>query len=259
MTLFQAVIMAFAQGVTEFLPISSSGHLAIIPYICNFQQEVSITFDVMLHIATLAAVVIFLWKDIVSIVKGLFSGKKNSWAIVLKIVLAVIPAAIAGLIFRDQITGMFYSPQLVGWAYFGTAALLFLTFFIKEGKKKMVAITWGDCIMIGIFQAFALIPGFSRSGFTLIGALLVGMKSEEAFRFSFLISIPAILGAFVLEAGSLDSLNLLFNPASIIAFFVAVIVGLIALWILKWIVQMKKLYWFGFYCLALGILLISIY
>ncbi|MCK5848829.1 MAG: undecaprenyl-diphosphate phosphatase [Caldisericia bacterium] len=259
MTIFQAVIMAFAQGITEFLPISSSGHLAVIPFIFNFQNEISLSFDILLHMATLIAVVIFLWKDIVEIFKGMISGKKDTWVLVLKIILAIVPAAIVGLLFKDQITKLFFDPKLVGFAYFGTAALLFLTFFLKDGDKGISSITWGDCLMIGIFQAFALIPGFSRSGFTLVGAILIGMKSLDAFKFSFLISIPAILGAFILEIGSIESTAALFSSASLIAFFVAVVVGLGALWILKWILKMKKLYWFGFYCVALGIMLIATY
>lgn len=259
MTFIEAFILAFAQGVTEFLPISSSGHLAIIPFLFHFQTQSSIAFNVMLHVATLIAVIIFLWKDICSIVGGIFSGKKESWSLVGKILLAVIPAGIVGIAFEDTISHIFIEPQIVGWAYFGTAALLFLSYFLKDGNKTMQTITWTDCLLIGVFQAFALVPGFSRSGFTLVGALLIGMRKEDAFRFSFLVSIPAILGAFLLEATSVESIKMLTTPSSITAFVVAILVGLASLWLLKIILKSKKLYWFGFYCLALGIVLITIF
>jgi undecaprenyl-diphosphatase len=259
MTLFQSFIMAFSQGITEFLPISSSGHLAVIPFLLQFPQRVPLSFDVMLHIATLVAVIIFLWKDIKTIVKGLWIIDKSMWSLFTKIIIAVIPAAMVGLFLKDPISHMFQSPQLVGWAYFGTAGLLFLTFFITDGKKDMLSITWLDCLLIGIFQAFALVPGFSRSGFTLVGALLVGMKKDQAFRFSFLISIPAILGAFVLEVSEMGSLDSFFTFPVFVSFVVALLVGLGALWILRWFLQTKKLHWFGFYCLGLGILLLILY
>ena len=259
MTLFQSIIMAFAQGVTEFLPVSSSGHLAVIPFLFQFPEQVPLAFDIMLHVATLVAVIIFLWKDIQTIAKGLWVFNKTTWNLFLKIIIAVVPAAIVGIFFKQPIAHMFQSPQLVGWAYFGTAGLLFLTYFLKEGSKDMLSITWMDCILIGVFQAFALVPGFSRSGFTLVGALLVGMKKDQAFRFSFLISIPAILGAFVLEMFEMGSVQSMFTLPIFISFMIAILVGLGALWILRWFLQTKNLHWFGFYCVALGILLIVLY
>jgi undecaprenyl-diphosphatase len=259
MTLFQSFIMSFAQGITEFLPISSSGHLAVIPFLLQFPQQVPLSFDIMLHVATLVAVIIFLWKDIKTIAKGLWIIDKPMWGLLTKIIIAVIPAAIVGIFLKDPISHMFQSPQLVGWAYFGTAGLLFLTFFLTDGKKDMLSITWLDCLLIGIFQAFALVPGFSRSGFTLVGALLVGMKKDQAFRFSFLISIPAILGAFILEVSEMGSLESFFTLPTLLSFVVALLVGLGALWILRWFLQTRNLHWFGFYCLGLGILLLILY
>lgn len=259
MTLFQSFIMSFAQGITEFLPISSSGHLAVIPFLLQFPQQVPLSFDIMLHVATLVAVIIFLWKDIKTIAKGLWIIDKPMWGLLTKIIIAVIPAAIVGIFLKDPISHMFQSPQLVGWAYFGTAGLLFLTFFLTDGKKDMLSITWLDCLLIGIFQAFALVPGFSRSGFTLVGALLVGMKKDQAFRFSFLISIPAILGAFILEVSEMGSLESFFTLPTLLSFVVALLIGLGALWILRWFLQTRNLHWFGFYCLGLGILLLILY
>ncbi|MDD4029299.1 MAG: undecaprenyl-diphosphate phosphatase [Caldisericia bacterium] len=259
MTLFQSFIMSFAQGITEFLPVSSSGHLAIIPFLLQFPEEVPLSFDIMLHVATLFAVIIFLRKDIQAIVKGLWIIDKPTWGLLTKIIIAVIPAGIVGIFFKDPISHMFQNPSLVGWAYFGTAGLLFLTFFLKDGTKDMLSITWIDCLLIGIFQAFALVPGFSRSGFTLVGALLVGMKKDQAFRFSFLISIPAIVGAFILEASEMESLDSFFTIPVLLSFVVALLVGLGALWILRWFLQTKNLHWFGFYCTALGILLLILY
>ena len=200
MNFLQVVLLSIVQGVTEFLPISSSGHLVIIPELFNFVVKPTILFDITLHLGTLFAVVFFLWKDIVEIVKGICFGKKEYWILTFKIIVAVIPAAIMGVIFGDLIDAFFFqTPLLVGYAYFGTALILLVTLFLKDKGKTMFTITWWDALIIGLLQACALLPGLSRSGFTLVGALLVGMKKKEAFRFSFLIAIPAILGAFLLE------------------------------------------------------------
>ncbi|MDZ4121028.1 MAG: undecaprenyl-diphosphate phosphatase, partial [Candidatus Cloacimonadaceae bacterium] len=143
-------------------------------------------------------------------------------------------------------------------AYFGTAAILFLMVLFYKGKKIMKDLKWSDALIIGLFQAMALVPGFSRAGFTLFGALLVGMEKTEALRFSFLISIPAILGAFVLELASLESSPI--SPGiAVVALLVSAISGLIAIFILKHYLKNSRLHMFGLYCLGLGILLISLF
>lgn len=255
MTFFQVILLSFVQGLTEFLPVSSSGHLVIVPELLHFTTQPTILFDLTLHLGTLAAVVLFLWKDILQIIHGLIQKKTEYWFIVFKIALAIVPAAIVGFLFDDFIDILFFQNVLfVGYAYFGTALVLFLTFFLKDKGKTMFTVTWWDVLVIGLMQACALVPGFSRSGFTLVGALLVGMKRKEAFKFSFLISIPAILGAFIFK---LPDIQLEAFPVSfILGFFVSMIVGFFSLFLLKNLLKKQRLYWFSIYCLFIAILTI---
>jgi len=252
MTFFQVILLSFVQGITEFLPVSSSGHLVLVPAFLKFAVKPSIFFDVTLHLGTLFAVVAFLWKDIVHIIDGICQGKKEHWILIFKLIVAVLPAAVIGFLLNDYIEIIFENPLFVGYAYFGTALLLFLTIFLKDKGKTMFTITWWDALMIGLFQACALVPGFSRSGFTLVGALVVGMKKKDAFRFSFLIAIPAILGAFLfkLPEMQMDS-GMSFY---VVGFLVAMIVGFFSLILLKMIFKKSRLYLFAIYCLLLAIL-----
>jgi undecaprenyl-diphosphatase len=251
MTFLQVILLSFIQGITEFLPVSSSGHLVIVPALLNFVTNPSILFDVTLHLGTLFAVIAFLWKDIVQIVKGVCEGKKEYWTLIFKIVVAVIPAAVLGLLFNDTLEAIFQFPLLVGYAYFGTAILLFLTLFLKDKGKTMFTITWWDALIIGILQACALVPGFSRSGFTLVAALVVGMKKKEAFRFSFLIAIPAILGAFLFKLPEMNMESGL--GLYMVGFLIAMVVGFFSLYLLKIILKKSRLYLFAIYCLLLAI------
>lgn len=251
MTFLQVILLSFIQGLTEFLPVSSSGHLVIVPALLKFTTTPSILFDVTLHLGTLLAVIAFLWKDIVHIVKGLIHRKKEYWILLFKIIIAVFPAAIMGLLFNKELEMIFQFPLFVGYAYFGTAMLLFLTLFLKDKGKTMFTITWWDALIIGLMQACALVPGFSRSGFTLVAALVVGMKKKEAFRFSFLISIPAILGAFLFKLPDMRMESGL--PLYMVGFLIAMIVGFFSLYLLRLILKKSSLYLFAIYCLLLAI------
>lgn len=253
MNFLQVFILSFVQGITEFLPISSSGHLVFIPVLMNFPPP-TVFFDVLLHLGTLVAVILFLWKDIAQIFEGLFKRKKEYWLLALKLIIAVIPAALAGFLLKKSIENLFTSPKMVGYAYFGTAIILFITFFLNDKGKTIFSLTWLDALFIGLFQAFALVPGFSRSGFTLVAALMVGMKKSDAFRFSFLIAIPAILGAFLIKLPDMTLENNM--GLYMTGFVIAMIVGFFALYLLKLILKKSKLYWFGVYCLLLAVFLI---
>ena len=189
------------------------------------------------------------------IMNGLIQKKKEYWTLVLKISLALVPAVIVGFLFDDLIDFFFFQNTLyVGYAYFGTALILFLTLFLKEKGKTMFTISWWDVTTIGLLQACALVPGFSRSGFTLAGALLVGMKRKEAFKFSFLVSIPAILGAFLLKLPDMQQETIPFSL--VVGFFISMIVGFFALFLLKMLLKKSRLYWFAIYCFFLAIFLV---
>lgn len=251
MTFLQVLLLSFVQGLTEFLPVSSSGHLVLVPALLHFTTKPTILFDITLHLGTLFSVIFFLWKDIVQILVGICQGKREHWILTFKVIVAVIPAAILGLLLNDYIDILFENPLYVGYAYFVTALLLFLTLFLKDKGKTMFTITWWDALIIGLLQACALVPGFSRSGFTLVAALLVGMKKKEAFRFSFLIAIPAILGAFLFKLPDMRMESGI--GMYIFGFLIALIVGFFSLYLLKMVLKKSRIYWFALYCLLLGI------
>lgn len=261
MNFFQAFILGTVQGLTEFLPVSSSGHLAFLPYFMNLSGDVPLSFDVLLHLGTLIAVIVFLKDELLKIIKGFFSFERETIMLIVKIIIALIPVVIVGVIFNDSIELLFYSPKNVGFAFFGTALLLFLTIFLKAEKKTLLTLTYIDALIIGVFQSLALVPGFSRSGFTLFGALLVGMKKREAFNFSLILSIPAIIGAFLFELiseSNPSTINISMG-VNIFAFVISLLTGFFAIKLLYSVVKNSKLYLFGFYCLILGIILIAIF
>ena len=261
MTIVEVIFLSIAQGLTEFFPVSSSGHLAIIPHMFGFSMQNPVAFDIFLHLGTLGAVLIFLWKDLIFILKRVLQKDNSVYPLLIKIVVALIPAIIVGLLFNDMISILFEDITkvgLIGYAFLGTAFLLFISIFFLRGKKTMESFTYSDALVIGIFQALALVPGFSRSGFTLFGALLVGLKKKEAFKFSFLISIPVILGASLLEVKDIQALDISFGKM-VLGFILALMTGLVALIWLKKLLIHAKLWVFGIYCTLLGILVVGLF
>ena len=202
-TIIQTLVFGIIQGIAEFLPISSSAHLVLVPYLFNWQYR-GLEFDVALHFGTAIAVIAFFWRDWVKIFHNAFSPKsatdetypKN---LLWQIVVATIPAAIAGMILSSYIEDCFHSPLLlaINLAVFG---LLLWLVDLKAGKEKQTAnISFANSLLVGFAQVFALIPGVSRSGITVLAARSLGLPREKAARFSFLIGTPATLGAFLVE------------------------------------------------------------
>ena len=260
MTLGSVIVLAIVQGLTEFFPVSSSGHLAVFPYMFGMKIQNPVAFDIFLHLGTLGAVVLFLWRDIMNILHRLTRQDRTIYPLLLKILIALIPAMIAGLLFNNFISSLFEDITRVGYigyAFLGTALLLFLSILFFRGKKTMETFTYTDALIIGIFQALALVPGFSRSGFTLFGALVVGLKRKEAFKFSFLISIPVILGAALLELREIQGLEIS-SVYLVLGFMVALFTGLFALIWLKKLLGQAKLWLFGLYCALLGVLVLGL-
>lgn len=251
--IIQAIILGIVQGITEWLPISSSGHLAILQ---NFMEtSPPVIFDIMLHIGTLVAVFIIFWKDIVNIVKAVLTlDKKNKdFKLGTYIILGSIPTAIIGFIFRDLFKSFYHSMTAVGIALIVTGLILLFTKNAK-GKKKL---TWVDALIVGTVQGLAIIPGISRSGSTISAALYRKVDRYEAARYSFLLSVPAILGAAIFEAGDLANGAVALMP-TIIGTLIAAVSGYFALkWLLKLILA-KKLHVFSWYCFAIGIILLVI-
>lgn len=247
MSLFEALFLALVQGLTEFLPISSSGHLVLFQKLLGIVRP-PIFFDILLHLGTLGSIVIFFRKEIGDLLLN-WRKQLNTW---LFIILGSIPAAFAGFFFNSKVESAFNSLLLVGiaWIFFGTLLLLTSKLKIKNRPKK---ITWKDSLFVGIFQALALLPGISRSGSTISAGLIRELPRETAFKLSFLLAIPAILGATILEIKDVNSVQA-FSPIPILSMLIAGTVGYFALVLLQKTLKSEKFYLFGFYCLVVGAL-----
>lgn len=192
MTLFQAVVLGIVQGLTEFLPISSSGHLVLFQKYFGLKESV-LTFDVLLHMGTLVAVLAVFWKDIVSMIR-------RPWQkLTLLIILATIPTGLMGLGLKDFFERLFESGRTIGVEFIITGFIIWLADRIRPKNKSVEDISHFDAVFVGLMQGIAILPAISRSGLTIAGSLFRGINREAAARFSFLVSIPAIAGAAVLD------------------------------------------------------------
>jgi len=266
MSIIHAVLLGIIQGLTEFLPVSSSGHLVLFQKLFGI-SEPALLFDTMLHVGTLAAVVVVLWKDIWAILRKLIQP------LTLYLIIATIPTVIAALVFRKPLERAFETGHFLGFAFLMTSALLIAAELLaKKGASKGAAvknaatINWLDALVIGIMQAIAIIPGVSRSGATLSGALSRGLNRDFAARFSFLLSIPAILGAVVFQlkdlakggapeagvtaAGGIGAAAMIAGTIS------AAIVGFFAVRLMLKIVREKSLWGFAIYTGVLGLVVL---
>ncbi|MFT6054826.1 MAG: undecaprenyl-diphosphatase [Roseivirga sp.] len=254
MTLFEAIILGIVQGLTEFLPVSSSGHLEIVKTILgdtSVPQE-SLLLTVVLHAATALSTIVIFRNDILSLLKGLFQFKNNDqFQYSLKIVVSMIPAAIIGVLFDEEIETLFGGQiLLVGSMLIITGGLLFLADKAKKTSKK---VTMPNAIVIGISQAIAILPGISRSGATISTAVLLGIDREKAARFSFLMVVPLILGKMAKDILSGDLAASQIESSLLIAGFIAAfLAGLIACeWMIA-LVKKSQLKYFSYYCFVVG-------
>jgi len=256
MDIFQSIFLGIIQGITEFLPVSSSGHLVVFQKIFGF-VEPPIFFDTLIHFATLIAVVFYLRKELLALLKSI--KEKESQKIIGLIVLGTIPVVIVGFLIKDEISHIFNSFNLLGFSFLITSLILFSTMFFKNCVKDIKNLNWLDSLFIGVFQALAILPGISRSGSTISATLFRGAKREDAFRFSFLLAIPAITGAMVLQIIQIDQ-SFINNGffANLAGFLSAMVFGLISLKILEKITVKGKLHYFAVYCLVLGLIILFI-
>jgi undecaprenyl-diphosphatase len=254
MNVWQSIISGIVQGIAEFFPISSTGHLVLLHHFFGFDSS-QISFDIALHVATGLAVLVYFWRDIIS----LFTSERNLGMLVL---VGSVPTFIIGFLFAHTVEKFFVDIKLVGYALLVTGVWLLAANIVNKKilhniniqKKATVLYPW-KAIAIGTAQGIALIPGISRSGATISTGLLCGLGSNLAFRFSFLLLLPATLGATVYKLKNItqpipSASSLLYGCIS--AFFV----GLLALYLLNKILRQGRIYIFGFYCLALGALVI---
>jgi len=268
MNYINALYLAVLQGLTEFLPVSSSGHLVILQNILGV-KKVPVLFDLILHLGTTAAVVLFYRIEIYWILKDLVQylkyfnnskmrenvAKRGNLKLLMYIIVANLITGVIGFLLADRITSFFYIPKSVSVFLLVTAVVLISTKFIKTKDKPISQMDYSMPVVVGLAQSFAMLPGISRSGSTISAAMFMGMERVDAGRFSFLISIPSILGASVFEYLKTSSeISGISNGIYIFAFFVSFIVGLLALKLLVAFLKKGKLYVFGIYCLIAGIL-----
>ena len=263
MSILQSIILGIIQGLTEFLPISSSGHLAIIPYLFGWPNP-PFSFLVLVQVASLVAVITYYWNDILDISRAfifalrqrkLFMTQESSLAVY--IILATIPAGIAGLFLKDLVETAFKTPLAIAVFFLITAGLLALAEKFGRRFKSLKDIHSKQALIIGFFQALAIFPGLSRSGSTISGGMLQGLERPSAARFTFLLAIPILFAA-----GFLEIFDLLNAPGS--SLFIMYIPGLIASGVvsylsIRWLIRYltnHSLYIFSLYCLFMGVLIL---
>jgi len=253
---FESTILGIVQGLTEFLPISSSAHLVIIPYLLKIPPP-SIFFDTCLHLGTLFAIIAFWFSRIKRITGSIFTFKMDEdLKLGFLIIIGTIPTAIIAALFKNRLEELFKSPKSIAFLLIITGVLLFLTRFSKEKKEKIGIL---DALIIGVFQGIAISPGISRSGSCISSALFLGIKREPAFDFAFLLGIPAILSAFILKLkDALEKKEAFFVLPFSIGTIVAFIIGLISLFFLSKIMKKGEIHYFSYYCWLFGILMICI-
>ena len=262
MTILESVILGAVQGLTEFLPVSSSGHLQLFKELLGVEIEENLTFDVMLHAATVLSTIVVLWHEVWWIIKGLFSrGMNPEKSYFLKLVISMIPIGIVGLLLRDQIDALLGSPYImvvVGCMLLLTAVLLLFAYYAKPRIKE--DISYRDAFIIGLSQAVASMPGLSRSGTTIATGLLLGNKKEAVATFSFLMVLAPIMGQALLDVvGGNFALSGMDTMTLVAGFLSSFIVGCLACRFMIGIVKRGKLIWFALYCLVVGFVAIGTY
>ncbi len=264
MTLFQAFVLGIVQGLTEFLPISSTAHLILIPWLFNwtFKEDVAFVFNVLLQVGTLTAVVAYFWKDLWKIALAALSGLRQGkpfestdarlgWLVVA----ATVPAGLIGLLFKRYVEDLQRQPLLIATIVIG-AAVLFLVERISKHNRNLDSLTWVDAVLIGCSQVLALLPGVSRSAATMSGGLVRGLKREGAARFSFLMSVPILLAASLLALKDLIDLpgTKALLPALTVGFVTAAVVGFLSIhWLLGYLAR-RSMYIFAWYRIGFGLL-----
>lgn len=288
MTIVQAIILGVIQGLTEFLPVSSSGHLAIMKNILRMDLETGALYDVLLHVATLVAICIVMRKDIVklilefiSIVRDVFTNflifidrithKDDQYYIkimssayrrfVVLIIVSSIPTAIIGFLLNDIIETVENELLVPGICLIATAVIILISDFLADGTKKPKDATVYDAFAIGTAQGIATLPGLSRSGTTITACILCGFDRKFAVKYSFIMSMPAILGALILKLSKISSETVTGGDIAvyIVGMVIAAVVGYFALIFTTKLVQKKSFKYFAFYCFGIGVVSIIAY
>ncbi len=270
MSFLEAILLGIVQGLTEFIPVSSSAHLVLVPFFLGWQipEQSAFVFDVLVQLGTLLAVIIYFWRDLVAILNGflraLFHGRpfetpdaRMGWYLIL----ATIPAGIFGLLIKNQVEAAFSSPVATAIFLILTTGLLFLAEGVGKCTRTLGSLNWKDALVAGVFQALAVFPGVSRSGSTITGGMLRNLERPAAARFAFLMAVPVMLAAGLLAALDLRHVPGLasFLPVMAAGFITAAIVGYLSIrWLLSYLMR-HSLRVFAYYCLAISLVTFAVY
>lgn len=252
LTWWQGLFLGLVQGLTEFLPVSSSGHLVLAEHLVGYKPP-GVFFEVAVHVATLLSVLVAYRARIVELLSGLITGKTAAWRYAGLLIIASIPAAVVGIAFKDYFESSFHSMPALGWQFLFTALVLWSTRYAVE-RATARQVTLPQSMLIGIGQAIAIVPAISRSGTTLAAALWSGLEAEAAAEFSFLMSIIVIAGSGLLEARHIPPGEQGLSVGLLCAFVAAAVSGLFAIRFLVSLLKHKKFHLFAPYCAVLGVL-----
>ncbi len=264
MSPWQALLLGVLQGATEFLPVSSSGHLVIVPTLLGWPDP-GLFLDTVLHLGTLVAIVVYFWRDLAQLAAAAWRSLRTrslaepearlAWGIVV----GTVPAAVFGFLLEDTFERLFGMPQAAAGFLLGTAALLLISEVLARRERALDSLSWRDALLIGLAQTLAIAPGLSRSGSTIAAGLLLGYRREEATRFSFLLAVPIILGG-----GGYQLLKITHTgfgstqaPAILIGFVAAAVTGYLSISGLLALVRRRSLWPFAVYCALLGTLVLT--
>lgn len=258
MTIWQAVILGIVQGITEFLPVSSDGHLVVTQHLLGLTSSM-LTFDVFIHLGTLAAVLLYFRGIIWEHLSGLFDSRRRPAAIhlLIQLIVATLPAVVFGLLFKDFIEETFGSAYVAAGSWFVMGLILVFAARFSGGRDQIRNIRAFDSLLIGVAQVFALLPGISRSGMTIATGMMRGLKPVEAARFSFLMSIPAVAGAEVLQLSDGGTSGMWTDPAMLTGAVTAFVVGMGAIAFLLRMLNTGNLRPFGYYCIAASVVILA--
>ena len=247
---WQGLILGTVQGLSEFLPISSSGHLVLAQWLLGYQSP-GVSFEVLLHLATLLSVLLVYWRRVVWLVSGMARGQRDAWQFSGLLVVASIPAAIAGLLFRDVFEAQFESPTAVGIDFWITALVLWSTRWVAKADTE-APVRWQSAVAMGLVQVLAILPGVSRSGTTIAAAMWSRVGARAAAEFSFLMAVVVIAGTGLLEAMHLADQPLTIEWGVAWAFMAALVSGVFAIRFLVLVLRRGRFHVFAPYCAAVG-------
>jgi undecaprenyl-diphosphatase len=255
MTLAQSILLGALQGLTEFLPVSSSGHLAIAQHFLPGFEQSGVLFDVLLHVGTFVAVILYFRSEIIMLAFSPFRSGDEARLyrrLLLLLIAGSVPTAVIGLAFKDFFEGLFHNIPVVSLMLLVTGTLLFVSERFRRSGRKEDKLTWSDALVVGTVQGLAIVPGISRSGSTIAALLLKGVNGETAARFSFLLALPAVFGAALLSVKDLSGVPTGEIPLYLAGAGIAFITGLLSIHLLMGVIRKKRLFAFALYCWLAG-------